>query len=124
MCQLKCVAIAYHRAPSLRLVREPMLIGMRLFSLFHGIQDEVRAYPFPTAACHNCIRFHKSVLMRRSRWFRRLHGAVNPVFKYFMDRIVTREERKQARDYACAASAGTLGQEEIRDWMRGLKTGL
>jgi hypothetical protein len=124
MCTLKCVAIAYRRAPWFRLVREPMLIGMRLFSAFLNIQDEVSNYPFPTVACHDCIRFYKAVLLRRSGSFRWLNAMVSPVFQYFMTRMVTGEERKQARNYALAASAGTLEEKEINDWMKDLKAGL
>jgi hypothetical protein len=40
-----------------------------------------------------------------------------------MDRIITKDERKQAHLYAAAASAGTLSQKETDDWMKGMKTG-
>ena len=124
MCTLKCVTIAYKRTPWIRILREPMLIGMRFFAAVHHIRAEVADYPFPTAACRNCIRFYKTVLFKKSRSFRWLHGRVNPLFNYFMDKTVTREERKQARQYAVAASAGTLTEKEISYWMEGMKTGL
>jgi hypothetical protein len=53
-----------------------------------------------------------------------MHGRVNPIFSYFMDRTVTADERKQAHLYALAACAGTLSEKEISDWMKGMKTGL
>jgi hypothetical protein len=124
MCTFKCAMIAYRRAPWFRLVREPMLLGMRFFAFIHHVEPVVKSFPFPTSACNRCIRFYKAVLFQKSPTFRWLHGRVNPIFNYFMDRIVTQEERKQARSYAQAASAGTLSEKEIDDWMKGLKTGL
>ncbi|MBN1160652.1 MAG: hypothetical protein JXA17_01720 [Dehalococcoidales bacterium] len=124
MCTLKCVVIAYKRAPWLRIIREPMLMGMRFFAAIHRIEAEVASYPFPTISCRYCIRFYKTVLLRKSGAFRWLHGRLNPVFNYYMDRIVSPNERKLARQYALAASAGTVSEEESWDWMRGMKTGL
>ncbi len=124
MCTFKCAMIAYRRAPWFRLVREPMLVGMRFFAFMHHIEPEVETFPFPTVTCHQCIRFYKSVLLKKSPTFRWLHGRVNPLFNYFMDRIVTKEERQQARLYAQAACAGTLSGTEISEWMKGMKTGL
>jgi len=124
MCTFKCVTIAYKRAPWLRLVREPMILGMRYFAAVHDVHGEVRDFPFPTAACRNCIRFYKTVLFRHSKSFRWLHGRANPIFNYFMDRIVTKEERKQAHEYAMTASAGTLTDKQTGEWMKGMKVGL
>ena len=124
MCTLKCVSIAYRRAPWFRLLREPLLMGMRIYSAVHHIKAEAIDYPFPTLACRGCIRFYKTLLFRRSASFRWLHRRINPVFDYFLYRIVTGEEKKKARDYALAASAGRLSNEEIDDWMKGIKTGL
>jgi hypothetical protein len=124
MCTFKCAMIAYRRSPWFRLIREPMLAGMRFFAIIHQIEPEVKNFPFPTSACNRCIRFYKTVLFKKSATFRWLHGKVNPVFNYFMDRMVTQEERKLARSYALTASDGTLSEKEINDWMKGMKTGL
>lgn len=124
MCTLKLVVIAYQRKPWLRLVREPMLAGMRILARWHHIRREVEEYPFPTANCCGCIRFYKTLLFRKSRTFRWLHGRLNPIFNYFIDRIITQDERKRAREYALAASSGTLSEDEISAWMHGIKQGL
>ena len=122
-CTLKLVSIAYRRAPWFRLVREPILVGMRFFVRIHHVTtDEYRPL---TTACHNCIRFYKTALLKESAIFRWLHGWINPVFDYFLEgKIVTEEELSQAKVYAQAATRGTLSQEEIDDWMGGMKTGL
>jgi len=101
-----------------------MIVGMRYFAAIHRVHREVAEFPFPTDACRNCIRFYKTVLFRHSKSFRWLHGKMNPIFNHYMDRIVTPEERKEAGQYAMAASAGTLKEEEVREWMKGMKTGL
>ncbi len=124
MCTFKLTMIAYQRAPWFRLIREPLLLGIRLFAFFHNVEREVEAFSFPTSACHKCIRFYKSVLFKKSFTFRLLHSRINPIFNYFLDRIVTEEERQQAHSYAGAACAGTLSDKEIYEWMKGMKPGL
>ena len=114
MCTLKCVMIAYRRAPWFRVVREPMLIGMRFFAVWHNIRNDVANYPFPTKACIGCIRFYKTILFKKSKAFRRFHGWLNPVFNFFM-------ERKAAREYAAAACSGTASESESEAWMKGMK---
>ena len=124
MCTFKCVSIAYGRAPWFRLIREPMIMGMRYFAAVHRVRQEVAEFPFPTSSCQRCIRFYKTVLFRHSKSFRWLHGRMNPIFNHYMDRIVTAEERKKANQYALAASAGTLTEAQTAEWMKGMKTGL
>jgi len=41
-----------------------------------------------------------------------------------MDRIVTGEERQRSNQYSPLASAGTLTEQEIEEWMKGMKTGV
>ncbi|HJX13026.1 MAG TPA: hypothetical protein VJ377_05795 [Dehalococcoidales bacterium] len=77
-----------------------------------------------TEACNNCIRFYKAALFRKSRAFRWLHDRINPVFNHFIRKIVTDEERNRAKEYALAATAGTLSPVEVAGWMRGMKNSL
>ncbi|MBI2850680.1 MAG: hypothetical protein HYX80_06530 [Chloroflexi bacterium] len=119
-CTLKLVSIAYKRVPCFRLVREPMLAGMRYFVAIHHIN--VNDQQFPVAACHGCVRFYKAALVGKSASFRWLHRRMNRLFDYFLEgKIVTPEELSQAKAYARAATKGTLSQEEIDDWMKGMK---
>ena len=123
-CTFKLVIIAYRRAPWFRVVREPMLVGMRILARIHRVSIAKYEAKFPTGACYNCIRFYKLALRDESVAFRWLHGRVNPMFNYILGHIVTKEERKQAFQYGQAASAGTLNEKEIGEWMRGMKMGL
>jgi len=121
-CTIKLVTIAYQRAPWFRLLREPLKLGMRFLVRFHRIDRG--KYLVRTQACHNCIRFYKTALMEKSATFRRLHSRINPVFDYFLERIVTDEEESRAGVYARAASKGSLNQTEVDEWMKGMKIGL
>ena len=118
-CTIKLVTIAYRRAPWFRLMREPLLVGMRALAAIHHVNTA--EYPFPTAACHGCIRFYKVGLREKSATFRRLHRRLNPAFDYVLGKIVTKEELGQTVKYARAASQGALNEVETSDWMRGMK---
>jgi len=120
-CTLKLVTIAYRRAPWFRLVREPLKMGMRLLSRLHRV--DVTLYDVRTPGCYNCIRFYKLTLKEKSALFRFLHRGFNPVFDRIIEKIVTAEERRQAKQYADAASRGQVNEPSAADWMRGMKTG-
>ncbi|MBI4303921.1 MAG: nitroreductase [Chloroflexi bacterium] len=120
-CTLKLVTIAYRRAPWFRLLREPLKLGMRTLSRIHHVN--VNEYVVRTPACYNCIRFYKTALREKSATFRWLHRWMNPMFDYFLENIVTKEELSQSKSYAKAASSSGLKPEETDDWMRGMKTG-
>ncbi|MBI2857857.1 MAG: hypothetical protein HYX90_02160 [Chloroflexi bacterium] len=76
-----------------------------------------------TPACYNCIRFYKVALREKSATFRWLHRWVNPVFDHFLENIVTKDELARSKSYAQAATKGGLSENEMNDWMRGMKTG-
>jgi len=120
-CTLKLVTIAYQRAPWFRLLREPLKLGMRCLARLHHV--DTREYVVRTPACYHCIRFYKVALKEKSATFRWLHSRVNPMFDYFIEKIVTKEELGQAKIYAQTASKGSLSEKEIEDWMRGMRTG-
>ncbi len=121
-CTYKMVAIAYRRAPWFRLLREPLVMGIRYFVFIHCIN--VSDYMMKTEACNNCIRFYKSALFRKSRLFQWLHNRINPIFNRCLGKIVTDDERSQARQYALAATEGSLSEDEVVEWMRGFKNSL
>src|SRR4030067_807506 len=74
-CTYKLVVIAYRRAPWFRLLREPMILGIRTFAWLHRV--DVGQYVMRTEACNNCIRFYKAALFRKSRAFRWIHNRTN-----------------------------------------------
>ena len=104
------MSIAYQRAPWFRLFREPLVMGMRWLAWIHRV--DARDYQVRTPGCYQCIRFYKTALFGKSASFRWLHNRFNPIFNKLIARIVTDEERKQAKVYADAASEGELNPPE------------
>jgi len=88
--------------------------GLSLFSGFGLVR---------TPTCYNCVRFYKLALKEKSATFRWLNRFFNPVFGYFLNKIITEEERGQATRYAHAAIKGHLDREVAERWMEELKTG-
>lgn len=121
-CTYKLVAIAYQRAPWFRLFREPLKLGMRWLAMIHNV--DAKEYRMRTPGCYQCIRFYKTALFAKSRSFSWLHKQINPIFNKLIGRIVTDEEKKQAKKYADAASEGTLSEEEVKEWMKSMKATL
>lgn len=121
-CTYKLVAIAYRRAPWFRLFREPLKLGMKYLAFIHRI--DVKEYEVRTSGCYQCIRFYKTALFGKSASFRWLHNRFNPVFNKMIAKIVTEKERKAAKVYADAASAGEINREESEEWMKDLKATL
>ena len=121
-CTYKLVAIAYERTSWFRLFREPLIMGIRYFVWIHRV--DVNKYLMRTPACNNCIRFYKTALFGRSSSFRWLHNRINPIFNNLIRRIVTDDERKRAKEFAIAATEGTLSEAEVTEWMHGLKNSL
>jgi len=121
-CTYKLVAIAYQRAPWFRLFREPLKLGMRWLAFIHRI--DAKEYQMRTPGCYQCIRFYKTALSGKSISFRWLHNRINPIFNKLIARIVTDEEKKEAKRYADAASEGRISREEAEEWMKNLKASL
>ena len=120
-CTLKLVRLAYRRRPLFRAVREPLKLGMRLFSWIHRVDPE--EYQVRTPACRRCIRFHKVALKEKSALFRWLNNQINPLFDEMLERIDTEEDLRQARSYGRSASDGNVSPEAADDWMEGQKPG-
>jgi len=121
-CTYKLVAIAYKRAPWFRLFREPLKLGMQYLAFIHRIN--AKEYEVRTPSCYRCIRYYKTALFTKSASFRWLHDRFNPIFNRLLSKIVTDEERAQAKKYADNASSGKVPQEEANNWMVGLKSTL
>ena len=93
--------IVYVRAPWFRILRGPMVFGMKALSWYHGINP--KDYPVKTEECYGCVRFMKNALKDKSPAFVWLNGLVNPVFNRIRDSIVTEEEKVKAVDFARSA---------------------
>jgi hypothetical protein len=95
---------------------------MRWLAFVHRINAS--EYIVRTPGCYRCIRFYKTALFGKSACFRWLHNRFNPIFNGLIARIVTDNEKKDAKKYADAASEGSLNEEEVREWMKDLEATL
>lgn len=100
-CTLKLVRLAYGRSWWFIAFREPLLLGMRVMARAHGI--DARRYPVRNPACQGCIRFMKNELKQKSPTFRWLNDHINPLFNRLRDRLVTDEEKAEAKQFATEA---------------------
>jgi hypothetical protein len=112
-CTILLVELCYQRVWWFRLMREPLLLGMRLLSWWHGIDP--CDYPVRTEGCYGCIRFMKESLKERSPVSRWLNDRINPAFNRIRDSIVTQEEIREAKRLAREAThdLGIEAEKEV-----------
>jgi len=101
-CTWGLVRLCYGRAPWFRLVREPLVLGMRAMAWWHGVDHRRgwRGHP----DCSGCVRYMKIQLKEKSPTFRLLNALIDPVFNRMRNSIVTRQELDEARSFARAAA--------------------
>jgi hypothetical protein len=79
-------------------VREPLLLGMRILAWRHGIDAGIHEVHNPE--CHGCIRFMKAELEEKSPTFRFLNDRIGNKFSNLRDSRLTQAERDDAKRYA------------------------
>ena len=87
---------------------------MLFLSWVYRIRPE--EYEVRTKSCHGCLRFNKTALKEKSGLFRLFNEKLNPVFDAFLERIITEEEMRQAKEYAQAATDGQVSPEQQREF--------
>lgn len=97
-CALMLVRIVYRRHWWFPLVREPLVLGMRLLALRHGI--DARSHKVRNPECHGCVRFMKAELEEKSPLFRFLNNRIGDSFTALRDARLTQEERDEAKRFA------------------------
>ena len=105
-CTVKLVEAAYSRSWWFRLIREPLRAGMLALGNIYGIDPA--AYNVAGAHCGGCPRIIKYALKERSGLFRALNTAVNPVFDRLLETLVSREQVKDAKDFAARSMRGEV----------------
>lgn len=97
-CTLQLVRLAYGRRWTIRLVREPLRMGMLLLGAYHRINP--RDYKVRAESCYGCMRFRKTALKEKSVAFCWLNDRVNPRFDRIVESIVTKDELEAAKKHA------------------------
>ena len=90
------------------LVREPLLLGMRLLARVHRIDPGRHMVGFPE--CGGCIRFMKAELEEKSPTFRFLNERIGSRFSALRDARLTAAELAEAKRYASEAMALEYGK--------------
>jgi len=103
-CALMLARIAYQRCWWFPLVREPLLLGMRILARWHGI--DARSHGVRNRECRGCIRFMKAELEEKSPIFRFLNDRIGKRFSALRDARITQEERDEAKRYAQESMEG------------------
>jgi hypothetical protein len=104
-CTRRLVELAYTKSFWFRFFREPLKFGMRLMVKLKGI--DITVYKINNEYCTNCNRFYKNALKEKSPLFLWLNNKINPVFDRWLEKIVTEEEIKKAKNHATAIKDNT-----------------
>ncbi len=94
-CALLLIRRCYEKHWWFRLVREPLVWGMRILAWRNGI--DARRHEVSNPECHGCVRFMKAELEERSDVFIFLNRYIGPRFKTLRDSMLTREDFDEAK---------------------------
>lgn len=100
MLAMKCYEIHWW----FRLVREPLVLGMRFLAMVNRI--DVNGVAFRGGRCKGCIRFLKSELSQKSRTFNLLNSFIGPRFSRLRNGMLPPEILVEAKAYAAKAESG------------------
>jgi len=99
-CTRRLVEEAYQSSFTFRLFREPLKFLIRKWVKAKKI--DLSVYQISNESCLNCNRFSKNALKDNSRLFRVLNSVVNPIFDYWLVKIVSSDEIDKAKKHAIA----------------------
>ena len=101
MCALRLARIVSQRHWWFFMVREPLVLGMRLLAWCNSIdrRQHVAANP----ECNGCIRFMKNELEAKSPTFRFLNGIIGDPFSRLRNKRLAAEEVSEAKRHAADA---------------------
>ena len=97
-CVLFLIRRCYGKHWWFRLVREPLVWGMRIMACCNGI--DARSHAVSSPECHGCVRFMKAELEEKSPAFRFLNERIGPWFRTMRDSMLTQAELDEAKRYA------------------------
>ncbi len=103
-CALMLAQIVYQRHRWFPLVREPLILGMRMLAHFHRI--DARRHVVRNPECKGCIRFMKAELEEKSATFRFLNNLLGEHFSNLRNARLTQAEQEAAKRFAREAMAG------------------
>jgi hypothetical protein len=90
--------IVYRRHWWFPLVREPLVLGMRILAWHHRI--DARRHVVRNPDCTGCIRFMKAELEEKSPVFRFLNNRIGDHFSNLRNARLTQAELNEAKRFA------------------------
>jgi hypothetical protein len=97
-CALMLARIVYRRHWWFPLVREPLVLGMRILALRHRI--DARRHVVRNPECRGCIRFMKAELEEKSPTFRFLNNHIGEHFSNLRNARLSQAELEEAKRFA------------------------
>lgn len=97
-CAARLAKWCYRKHWWFRLIREPLLLGMRLLAKWHRI--DARTHMVRNLECHGCIRFMKAELEEKSPLFCFLNKHIGKRVNKLRDSMLAPEELAEAKRYA------------------------
>jgi hypothetical protein len=97
-CALMLARIVCRRHWWFLLLREPLVIGMRILAWRHRI--DARRHKVRDPACSGCIRFMKAELEEKSPAFRFLNNRIGDHFSKLRNVLLTQAELDDAKRVA------------------------
>jgi hypothetical protein len=97
-CALLLIRRCYARHWWFRVVREPLVCGMRILARWNKI--DARSHGVRNPECHGCVRFMRAELEEKSPTFNFLNKYIGPRFKTVRDSMLTSEDFIEAKRHA------------------------
>ena len=113
ICAIFLIQRSYGKRWWFRLLREPLVWGMRLLAWIDGLKEWKQKGVNPE--CKGCVRYLKSELEEKSPLFRWLNKFIGPPFKKLRDSALEQAEFGEAKRRAQQAMAAEAQNAESKD---------
>lgn len=110
ICAIFLIRRSYGKRWWFRLLREPLVWGMRLIAWMDGLNDWKQKGR--NADCKGCVRYLKNELEEKSPLFRFLNKFIGPYFKDLRDSALGQEEFGEAKRLAREAMEAEVKKPE------------
>jgi len=97
-CVMLVIRAGYGRCWWFPILREPLILGMRVLGAVHGI--DAYAHEVRNPECRGCVRFLKAELEEKSPLFGFLNKLIGKRFNRLRDSLATAEELDRAKQVA------------------------
>lgn len=97
-CAARLAQWCYQKHWWFRLIREPLLAGMRFLAWWNGI--DARRHGVRNPECYGCIRFMRAELDEKSPTFRFLFEIIGKRVTRLRNSLLTQQELDEAKRHA------------------------